>query len=71
MLVGKDVRERLVKHLEDKNEKAAHHPTPVGELSSIVNLGDGRYSASPTAVCNQGGPGKLLFISIYLIIFRN
>lgn len=61
--IGKNVRERLVKHLEDKHGEASLQNT-IPELPSIVNYSDGRYSTSPTA-CNKGA-GRILVIPIYL-----
>jgi hypothetical protein len=64
-IIGQNVRDRLVKHLEDKNGELQIQASAVNEMPPLVNYSDGQFSPSPNT-CNKGPPGRIISIVLLL-----
>ena len=66
-IIGQNVRDRLVKHLEDKNGEVQIQETVVNEMPPLVNYSDDQFSTSPNT-CNKGPPGKTIYTVLLNVI---
>ena len=53
--IGKEVRDRIVRHIEHKNGEVQISPEMVKEMPPLVNLDGGQFSPSPSSTNNIAG----------------
>ena len=64
--IGKEVRDRIVRHIEHKNGEVQISPEMVKEMPPLVNLDGGQFSPSPSSTNNIAGRTiHILHLNIY------